>query len=156
MHTTIITAPSSAMATDATIPVVFLAGGITSCWDWQAELISRLEGISAYLVNPRRDNWDMSDENAAEAQIAWEHAWLMRSDLVAFWFPDETLCPITLFELGTLSDRLATPICVATHPLYARRFDVVSQMALRKPRLRVGESLEELAVEIERWVLRSL
>jgi hypothetical protein len=36
------------------LPAVFLAGGITGCPDWQAELVRMLADVPVALLNPRR------------------------------------------------------------------------------------------------------
>lgn len=132
-----------------TTPWLFMAGGITGCPDWQAEMRAMLEigGFPGTLLNPRRANFDVRDPAAGPAQIAWEARMLREADAISFWFPCETLCPITLYELGawTASDK---PIFVGTHPEYARRFDVIEQTRLRRPGVEVVDSLPALAAHI--------
>jgi len=123
---------------------VFLAGGISNAEDWQAELVASLAGIDAAVLNPRRKDFPMGHPEEGRRQIAWEHRHLERADLVAFWFPPQTVCPITLFELGACSSS-PTAIVVGTHPNYARRFDVTVQLGLRRPEVTVLRSLEDLA-----------
>lgn len=110
-------------------PTVFLAGGITGTWDWQAELVGILDGFEfeGVIINPRRAEWDMADEDAAEKQINWEWFALKKADLISFWFPRETLCPITLFELGKW---LHTKPIIGVERGYQRVFDVEQQVAL--------------------------
>jgi hypothetical protein len=63
------------------------------------------------------------------AQITWEYTRLNMADIIAFWFPQESICPITLFELGAhLSGN--KKILVGIHPNYPRRFDVETQVIL--------------------------
>ena len=73
----------------------------------------------------------------------WEHVALRRSDAVIFWFPKDTLCPITLFELGVFTQRKDTPIFVGTDPIYGRRFAVVAQLALERPEVKVYDTVED-------------
>jgi hypothetical protein len=82
-----------------------------------------------------------------EKQIEWEFEMLQRADLVSFWFPSETLCPITLFELGIQigSNRR---VVVGCHPDYARKYDVIKQLELARNYVQVVFSLEELAEHI--------
>src|SRR5882724_7144555 len=84
-------------------PSVFLAGGITGCPGWQDHAASRLGDLPLAVLNPRRADFPIDDPSAAEAQIAWEHRHLRRAAAALFWFPSETLCPITLYELGAFS-----------------------------------------------------
>src|SRR5437868_1246199 len=105
-------------------PSVFLAGGISGTFDWQADVVARLADLPLVLLNPRRRNFPMDDPSAAHAQIEWEFRHLQRATAVLFWFPPETLCPIALYELGS---RAATtqPLFVGTHPDYQRKLDVI-------------------------------
>jgi hypothetical protein len=115
---------------------LFLAGGITNCPDWQSEAISLIKGnlISScrevILINPRRVEWNIGDKDAAAKQIEWEHGALESSDGYLFWFPKETLCPITLYELGKVAAGTKKPLFVGTDVDYARRFDVITQLSL--------------------------
>jgi hypothetical protein len=52
------------------------------------------------------------------------------ADLISFWFPRETLCPITLYELGKWHGKADKPIVVGMHPDYPRRIDVEEQSKL--------------------------
>lgn len=138
---------------------IFLAGGISNCPDWQAELISQLDGPTITLINPRREKYEDS-EDIARAQIKWEYDAFKQVEndpvvdrvsnwgSVLFWFPEETLCPITLLELGKLTQQ-RTPIFVGVHPNYARRLDVEVQLELSRPEVTVVYSLEDLAQQIK-------
>lgn len=131
---------------------IFLGGGITSCADWQKIATERLLKVKKpfYLVNPRRAVWDM-EKNDAAAQIEWEHFYLGLVTGHLFWFSDETLCPIVLFELGKhLRDN--KPLFVGIHPNYARKFDVKYQLQLARPDVEVVEDLELLLDKVEAWL----
>ena len=56
------------------------------------------------------------------------------SDIVVFWFPEETLCPIALFELGKelglRSMNNPKKIFIGCHPNYERKFDIEQQTNL--------------------------
>ena len=54
---------------------------------------------------------------------------MFHSDLVVFWFCEETLCPITLFELGKMLGQRKNVI-VGSDPEYARLFDLNVQLRL--------------------------
>lgn len=141
----VVTAPEPLVVYPTPHPVsVFLAGGITGCPDWQSEMIKRLEDEPVTIFNPRRPVWDMNDRTATRTQIAWEFHALKMASLVLFWFPEETLCPIALFELGKCLGR-KQKILVATHHRYARRTDVYEQLELEDYPYLLGESLEWLA-----------
>lgn len=133
--------------------LVFMAGGITGCPNWQQELAELLSGVDGLvLVNPRRAEFPIGDSNAALEQITWEHDHLRMADAILFWFPKETLCPIVLYELGawSMTDK---NLWVGVHPDYARRGDVEIQTRLTRSDVHVVYSLEELAVQIKSEVI---
>lgn len=129
----------------------FLAGGITDCPDWQAEVVSLLEakGVKdVVLLNPRRANFDVSDPTASQKQIQWEHHALRDAGCILFWFPKETLCPIVLYELGAHSVLSDKPIFIGVDPGYERVEDVVIQTGLVRRNVRVVDSLEALTDQV--------
>ena len=131
--------------------IIFMAGGITDCPDWQAEFQEELESLDIpdhwVMVNPRRPNFNVRDPSVSEEQIDWEYKWLERAAFTSFWFPKETLCPITLFELGKQLGR-GKKVIVGAHVDYARRFDVEYQLdkeGLRQPE----SSIRSLALRVK-------
>lgn len=128
---------------------IFIAGGISGCSDWQRELINILDNSPVELaaLNPRRDYFDMKDPHAGKRQIAWEYKKLHEAHAICFWFTDETVQPITLFELGrwSISNK---PLFVGCHPNYSRRLDVVEQLKLSNRFLTVRDNLQDLADDI--------
>ena len=115
-------------------PSVFIAGGISDCPDWQAEMVGMLDHDRNDVVNPRRiGGFDKTGATARE-QITWEHHALSMVDSCIFWFPRETLCPITLFELGKMLEKTmetsGMTLAVGWHPEYARAFDLEVQIPL--------------------------
>jgi hypothetical protein len=120
---------------------LFLAGGISGTAHWQRHAIERLQDSPGTVFNPRREA--EFTESEAEAQIEWEFIALRLSKAIFFWFPPETLCPITLFELGAWS-MTKVPLLVGTHPDYARRLDVVKQLSLVRPDVHVHDNLDGL------------
>lgn len=112
---------------------IFLAGGITDCPDWQARACEMLDrNTSLTVLNPRRKDWPMSG-GMSEQQIIWERLHLNVADEIIFWFPKETLCPIALFELGTLLTD-PRPLHIGCDPDYARRVDLEIQVPLLRYR----------------------
>lgn len=101
----IITAPEPLDINDDDV-VVFLAGGITNCPNWQKEVIELLQrAVSRYsnlvILNPRRDNFPIDDLNAAEEQITWEFNALERCTVFSMYFSDgDSDQPICMYELG--------------------------------------------------------
>lgn len=130
---------------------VFLAGGITDCPDWQKEMIERFKDVDdLVLFNPRRKEFDITNPTMSEQQIEWEHEHLKTANAVLFWFPYHALCPITLFELGAAMSRGAT-VFVGCHPAYPRYFDVVKQVALERPSVKVRDNFADLVEDVKRW-----
>lgn len=133
---------------------VFIAGGISNCPDWQQDMLAllRTRASSIVTMNPRRDDFDITDLDSSSFQIEWEHEHLAVADAVLFWFPKETLCPITLYELGVITTRDAPRVFVGCHPEYARRFDVIKQLSLSRPDITVHSSMESLAHDVNEWI----
>ncbi len=126
---------------------IFLAGGISGCHNWQQDMVTLLSGTPLVVLNPRRENFPIDDPAAATAQIRWEFDHLRLADAIAFWFPCETLCPITLYELGAWA-MTSKPLFVGVHPDYQRRVDVEIQLSLARPDVRVAFSLDDLRAGI--------
>lgn len=133
---------------------LFLAGGISNCPDWQAEIIKKLQNTDLTLINPRRPGtFDPKDEELAPKQIQWEYENLFHANAVLFWFPCETLCPIVLLELGKECNT-KRKIFVGCHPDYARKLDVREQLRNARPEVEVVYSLDELAKQVLGWCKR--
>lgn len=130
---------------------LFLAGGITNCPDWQELMRRALIDTDIVLFNPRRHNFPIGDPNAAEAQIKWEYNHLRKASMILFWFPEETLCPIVLYELGSwsITDK---KLFVGVHPEYKRRQDVEIQTRLIRPEIKIVYDLGSLANQIKKEI----
>lgn len=128
---------------------VFLGGGISDCPDWQSYFINESKKLEADFIffNPRRADFNMKDPEQTKLQIAWEHEHLELAGIQVFWFPKETLCPITLFELGKYC-RSDKHLIVGCHPDYKRREDVIEQLKLVRPDLVVYSSLNSMVTEL--------
>ena len=140
---------------DGSGPSLFLAGGITACDDWQRRAAAALADLPLAILNPRRTNFPIHDPSAAATQIEWEHRHLRKAAALLFWFPSETLCPITLYELGACS-MSTKPLFVGTHPEYQRRQDVVIQTRLARPEVEVVDSLDHLSRQVRSWFGRGV
>lgn len=132
---------------------LFLAGGITNCQNWQKELVDKLQNTNLVLLNPRRKKFDIYNKNMEEEQITWEFNHLKKASAVSFWFTKETLCPITLYELGSqiVSDK---KIFIGIDQDYQRKRDVEIQTRLQRPEIKVVYSLEDLANQIKSWSMK--
>ncbi len=130
---------------------LFLAGGISNCPDWQSKIVTLLKDSDYTILNPRRKNFGLTD---SKTQIEWEFKYLARSNYILFWFPEETLCPITLFEygkeLGRYSDMdgINCTLFVGCHPNYKRKIDLEIQTNLVDESIKIVNSLEELAKQV--------
>lgn len=129
-------------------PSIFLAGGITGCPNWQADAIQWLSFLPVTLLNPRRSNWTYNaGSKIIEEQVIWEHSHLQKATQVLFWFPEETICPITLFELGVELYRPRN-LWIGCHINYARRLDVEIQTKLVRPRQKLFTNLREMCASM--------
>lgn len=129
------------------MPRVFLAGGITDCPDWQSEVIPKLMDLPIEIFNPRRSEWSPTISNADESviQIKWEWQYLALADVILFWFPQETVCPITLLEYGKFLVSIPMkPLFVGTHPNYQRRMDIEIQTKLERSLQLVHNDLDDV------------
>ncbi|MDO8622759.1 MAG: nucleoside 2-deoxyribosyltransferase domain-containing protein [archaeon] len=129
---------------------LFIAGGITGCSNWQNNLVSLLKNENIVILNPRRKHFPTDNQNIDEEQIAWEYEHLKKASAVSFWFTEETLCPITLYELGKQS-ALNKPIFIGVHPNYQRKRDLEIQTRIIRPEIKIVYALEDLAGQIKEW-----
>ena len=135
---------------------LFLAGGIgvgAVVPDWQSAFAARFADTHLCLLNPRRDDYPADDPNALRQQIEWEHRYLKAASAISFWFVAETLCPITLYELGAWANGCdeagrKKPIFVGAHPDYARRADLFVQLSLVRPEVEIVATLGELEAQV--------
>lgn len=128
---------------------IFIAGGISNCPNWQSDVVTALRGLDITVVNPRRVTFDIFNSREAERQIEWEHKHLSLCDNILFWFPRETVCPITLLEYGKfLSPTSGKKLFVGCHPEYSRSLDLDVQTKLERPDLRVHRELERVLGEV--------
>lgn len=89
---------------------IFLAGSIEmgAAENWQDRAAKLLEDTAWTILNPRRDDWDSSwkqeigDEKFNE-QVTWELQGLETCEFAIVYFDPNTKAPITLLELGLLS-----------------------------------------------------
>lgn len=73
---------------------------------WQEQVIADWEISFGYDVyNPRREDWNDSwtqeyNNLNFRDQVIWEQIAIQNADVVAFYFADGTISPISLLELG--------------------------------------------------------
>ena len=128
---------------------LFIAGGITGCENWQNDFVTSLKNENLVILNPRRKNF-INDEENSIAQIKWEYGHLKKASAVSFWFTSETLCPITLYELGK-AQAMKKLVFLGVHPDYKRKFDLEVQTSLIRPESKIVYSLNDLLKQVIEW-----
>jgi len=81
----------------------FLAGGITGCPNWQNKVLQKLteyDPENLVIFNPRRKNFDVTNEDATYEQINWEFYYLNHMNIFSMYFCANEIQPICLYELG--------------------------------------------------------
>jgi len=131
---------------------LFIAGGISGCDNWQEEFINSLKDTDLTILNPRRNSFKADNLDIEEEQISWEFNHLKKVSAVSFWFPKETLCPITLYELGKQSV-LSKPLFIGVHPEYKRKRDIEIQTRLIRPEIKIVYSLSDLVQQVRNWIV---
>lgn len=135
---------------DGSYTYVFLAGGITKCWDWQDRCCELIQEIAKdneidtdrlILFNPRRLSFNTADKTASDEQIRWEYDYLNLCDIFSMYFCEsDSVQPICLYELGHYIPGIVSQysnyqkalqhIVVTAESNYARCYDVEKQLEL--------------------------
>lgn len=123
--------------------IIFLAGGITGCNNWQQYVIEKLYSSIDFdqycIANPRRDDFPIDDKNEAFNQISWEFHALEECDIFSMYFVgSESDQPICMYELGRNVVRMKEKypqswkhrIVVSIEDGYKRANDVNIQLGL--------------------------
>lgn len=139
---------------------LFLAGGITSCPDWQSEILEKLFRDSekfdyldnVIVYNPRRHFFPIDIPDESERQIKWEFDKLKEADIIAFWFSEGSLNPIVLYELGKWGNSSNIPIVIGISDGYERKSDVEIQTRLARPDIQITYTLKDFYYEILREI----
>lgn len=144
-----------------TTPLVFLAGGITGCEDWQTDFAERFDAddTSVILANPRRAEFgDVTDPVLGDEQIGWECEYLDQAEHVIFWFPNTAACIMTQHELGgalereRIAERSGKPerrVLIGVELGYMREFDVHTQARKKTPWIDVVDNLDDLYYQLD-------
>jgi hypothetical protein len=97
---------------------VFLAGSIErgKAEQWQDKIADMLSEFDVQVLNPRRDDWDLSWEQVAsnpefKKQVLWELDAQESADLIVMYFDENTKSPITLMELGLFVKQKPIIVC---------------------------------------------
>lgn len=137
---------------------VFLAGSIEMgvAEQWQERLAKMLEDVNCTLLNPRRDDWDSSwvqsiDNPQFNEQVNWELQGLETAHIVVFYFDPNTKSPITMMELGYVSNRICEVVVCCPEGFW--RKGNVDIMCKREGMVTVN-SLEEIADYVKEVLTR--
>jgi hypothetical protein len=151
---TVVKAPH---VTDATGPTIFLAGSIEmgKAGPWQAELTETLSDLPIVVYNPRREDWN-SEWTQTESfgpfnqQVKWEMDHLDKADIIALYFQENTLSPISLLELGLHAKDSPSKLIVCCPDKFWRSGNV--HIVCTKYKLELCKTLDELAVLVRQRV----
>ena len=77
---------------------------------WQDRVVKMLNDTNVIILNPRRDDWDWTWEQSInnpkfKEQVEWELDNILHSDIVLVYFDKNAKSPITLLELGLISEQ---------------------------------------------------
>lgn len=133
---------------------LFLAGGITNCPDWQAEVIQQLSDMpNLTIFNPRRGTYPSDHKHLDEEQITWEYKHLDKSTIILVWFSAATLNPIVLYELGRwVNSNPDVPAFIGIEPGYKRTNDVIIQTKLARPDIKIVSDLDALVEQVSDYL----
>lgn len=158
----LITAPQSYTKYVGDISV-FLAGPVTTCEDWQNQVVMAFqnEDDDLILINPRRDSFDINKKEETRKQIEWEFNMIELCDIFSMYFcGGESVQPISMYELGRnlvrMQQRFPSDwrhrIVITVDPKYEKFNDVVTQvhLATRGTFVFIGMVLEDHISNIQR------
>jgi hypothetical protein len=127
---------------------IFLAGSIEMgvAEMWQERATKMFEDTDFTILNPRRDDWDNSWIQSADfapfnEQVTWELDNIENADGAIVFFAKDTKAPITLLELGLLSQRENVLIGVVCPDDFYRKGNV--EVVCRRYGLYLAPSLED-------------
>lgn len=119
---------------DGSLSLVFLAGGVWHCPDWQSDALRHLGHAGVAVANPRPG--DHPD------QEAWNAEHLERAEVILFWFAGgESFQPTALDELDRYGQDPTRRIVVGASVLYRLRSHVELHVDLLRPGLPVYSDL---------------
>ena len=130
------------------LATVFLAGsiemGVAENWQVKAEKLLYNSGFT--VLNPRRDDWDSSWEQSIKneqffEQVSWELQGIEGAEWVIVYFDGNTKSPITLMELGILSQSKPENTIVICPKEFYRKGNV--DVVCDRYRIKQADSLEK-------------
>lgn len=130
-------------------PSVFLGGGAGGR-DWRRTLIGLISDTTWVLLDPLTPPDFGDDGDALRRRTEWEFEHLGRATVKLFWFPADTPCMLSLFELGAWAKE-DVPLVLGIEPGYQKRDELLLQMQLERPQLAIASTLHELAAHLKRY-----
>ena len=137
---------------------IFLAGSIEmgSAEEWQKKVIADLSN-DWIILNPRRTDWDSSWEQSIEnaqfkEQVTWELSCIERADVVLVYIDPATKAPITLLEIGILSQLKPSKTIVVCPDGYWRKGNV--DVVADRYRLKQFISLDKAIYYINKYEVK--
>ena len=113
---------------------IFLAGAIDQgkAEDWQTKVARALDDLDILILNPRRDDWDASWEQAADnpefrQQVDWELDAQAAADMVIFVFTRDSKAPITFLEFGLFAPTKDAIVCAEEGFYRQGNLDIVAE-----------------------------
>lgn len=113
------------------VATVFLAGSIEMgvAEQWQKRVVATLADTGWTVLNPRRDDWDDTWEQSLQdarfvEQVEWELQGLETCEYAIVYFSPDTKAPITLLELGLLSQLAPEKVIVVCPTGFYRKGNV--------------------------------
>lgn len=139
-------------------PSLFLAGSIEmgTAMEWQDRVAVELAYADVVIYNPRRKDWDSSwtqsiDNPQFNEQVNWELDHIHRADIVMFYFDPFTKSPITLMELGVVSQLQNKDVYVCCEEPFWRKGNV--DILCKRSNIKTFSSLEEMIAEVRQNLL---
>lgn len=157
--------PPTRIQPDADVVRIFLAGAIDNgaAVDWQSQLES-IARVSTYgeevaMYNPRRRDWDASWEQSLTnekfvEQVYWEQDKLDECDIAFFFFPKDSVAPITLMEFGYTLAKNPRKVVVAAEPGYWRRGNL--EVMCNRSRVQLHATLRGAWYDVESRLRKTL
>lgn len=148
----IVTAPADVdLAPHLDGPLIYLAGPVQGCDDWQADAIDTLGSLAPdlHIANPRARNF----RGALDAHLDWERAYASRASVILCWLARENqhrcnraFAGQTRFELGTWAARAQADqlrLVVGVDRAFSGRAYLTRRLALDFPHVPVCRSLRQ-------------
>ena len=123
---------------------IFLAGDMS---DWQTYVIDELFGTDLTIFDP-----SVFKDSNIEGQINWARKRIEYSNIILFWFAQNSVNPTTFFEYCDVLMKGTKKVFVGCHPLYAFKNEVIIHTKFAKHKLFVYNRLDEMIISIKKLI----